>query len=336
MPIMNGIQVLEFITAKHPYTDVVMMTALDDYSMATECMEKGAKDYLLKPIDLTELVSRINSLLRVRESEHRFLALRNLWQSTVLFDVLGSLQSIQFIMNHTLESMESGVPEKDRALLLHALEMNDQIAHTLKESIKVNDFAVCNRFHKCADCALKDVENIKKFDRTDGFFLVRQADTDLGSLIKRIADRYESCILEKKIVFKQVNDSQLSQVKCDAERIEQVVNSIFETAIKASNNGDLLSVTLSKSHVSLQGEPSECAICKIEYSNRSVTAENLLSGMTEKETEWKNIDDNVNENTLNLTISRRIIEGQGGVFQVAAGDDHRIQITIALPIDRAS
>jgi hypothetical protein len=67
-----------------------------------------------------------------------------------------------------------------------------------------------------------------------------------------------------------------------------------------------------------------------------VTAENLLSGMTEKETEWKNIDDNVNENTLNLTISRRIIEGQGGVFQVAAGDDHRIQITIALPIDRAS
>ncbi len=27
MPLMNGIQVLEFITAKHPYTDVVMLTA---------------------------------------------------------------------------------------------------------------------------------------------------------------------------------------------------------------------------------------------------------------------------------------------------------------------
>ena len=332
MPIMNGIQVLEFITAKHPYTDVIMLTALDDYSMATECIEKGAKDYLLKPIDLTELVSRINSLLRVRDSEHRFLALRNLWQSTVLFDVLGSLRSIQFIMNHTLESMKSVLPEKDRELLFHALEMNDQIAHMLKESTKVNDFAVCNRFHKCADCALKDVENIKEYDRTDGFFLVRQTDTDLGSLIKQIADRYESCILEKKIVFKQLNDSQLSHVKCDAERVEQVVNSIFETGIEASNNGDLLSVTLSKSQVGLQGAPSECAICTIEYSNRSVTADKLLIGMTEKETEWKNINDPINEDALNLTISRRIIEGQGGAFQVNASEDNRIQITIALPL----
>ena len=332
MPIMNGIQVLEFITAKHPYTDVIMLTALDDYSMATECIEKGAKDYLLKPIDLTELVSRINSLLRVRDSEHRFLALRNLWQSTVLFDVLGSLRSIQFIMNHTLESMKSVLPEKDRELLFHALEMNDQIAHMLKESTKVNDFAVCNRFHKCADCALKDVENIKEYDRTDGFFLVRQTDTDLGSLIKQIADRYESCFLEKKIVFKQVNDSQLPHVKCDADRIEQVVNSIFETGIEASNPGDPLNVTLSKSQVGLQGEPSECAVCTIEYSNRSVTADKLLIGMTEKETEWKNINDPINEDALNLTISRRIIEGQGGAFQVNASEDNRIQITIALPL----
>jgi CheY-like chemotaxis protein len=36
MPNMNGIQVLEFITAKHPYSDVMMMTAFEDYSMAKE------------------------------------------------------------------------------------------------------------------------------------------------------------------------------------------------------------------------------------------------------------------------------------------------------------
>ncbi|MCX6122763.1 MAG: response regulator [Ignavibacteriales bacterium] len=332
MPLMNGIQVLEFITSKHPYTDVVMMTALDDYSMATECIEKGAKDYLLKPIDLTELVSRIKSLLRVRDSEHRFLALRNLWQSTILFDVLGSLRSIQFIMNHTLGSMKSVLSEKDRALLSHALELNDQIAHTLRESTKVNDFAVCNRSHKCADCALKDKENVKEYDRTDGFFLLRQTETDLGLLVKRIADRYESCILEKKIVFKLLNDSQLPHVQCDAERVEQVVNSIFEIGINTSKQNDLLSVTLAKSQIGLLGEPSECAICTIEYSNRSITPEELLVGMTEKETEWKNINNTLTASTLNLTISRRIIEAQGGSFQVSASENNRIQIKITLPL----
>ena len=332
MPLMNGIQVLEFITAKHPYTDVIMMTALDDYSMATECMEKGAKDYLLKPIDLTELVSRINSLLRVRDSEHRFSALRNLWQSTVLFDVLGSLRSIQFIMNHTLESMKSVLPEKDRALLSHALDINDRIAQILRESTKVNDFAVCNRSHKCADCALKDKENVKEYDRTDGFFLLRQAGTDISLLIKRIADRYESCILEKKIVYKQVNGSKLPLVKCDAERVEQVMNSIFEIGIDASKQDDPLSVVLSKSEVGLNGEQSECAICTIEYSNHSMTPKGLLIGMTEKETEWKNINNTITESTLDLAISRRIIEAQGGAFQVNASEDNRIQIKIALPL----
>ena len=332
MPLMNGIQVLEFITAKHPYTDVVMLTALDDYSMATECIEKGAKDYLLKPIDLTELVSRINSLLRVRNSEQRFLALRNLWQSTVLFDVRGSLRSIQFIMNHTLESMGSVLSEKDRALLSYALDINDQIAHTLRESTKVNDFAVCDRSHKCADCALKDKENVKEYDHTDGFFLLRQTETDLGSLIKRITDRYESCILEKKIVFKQLNDSQLPHVKCDAERVEQVLNSIFEIGINASKQGDLLNVTLSKSQIGLNGDQSECALCTIEYSNRSMNSDGLLIGMTEMETEWKNINNTPTEITLDLTISRRIIEAQGGAFHVNVNTDNRIQIKIALPL----
>ena len=332
MPIMNGIQVLEFITAKHPYTDVVMLTALDDYSMATECIEKGAKDYLLKPIDLTELVSRINSLLRVRESEQRFSALRNLWQSTVLFDVLGSLRSIQFIMNHTLESVKSVMSEKDKALLSHALEMNNEIAHTLRESTKVNDFAVCTRSHKCADCALKDVETVKEYDRTDGFFLLRQADTDLGLLVNQTSDRYESCVLEKKIVFKQLIDSQLPLVKCDAERMEQVLNSIFEIGIEASKEGGLITVALAKSQVGLLGEPSECVIYKIDYSNRSMTPEKILKGMTEQDTEWKNINYTVNENTLNLTIARRIVEAQGGAFQVSSSEDNRIQIKIALPL----
>ena len=140
MPIMNGIQVLEFITTKHPYSDVMMMTAFEDYSMATECMEKGAKDYLLKPLDYTELVSRINALLRVRDSEHRFADLRNFWQSTVLFDVFGPLKSIHFTLNHAIESLESVIPAKDIALLSNARALNDKITRMLKES--VNDFAV--------------------------------------------------------------------------------------------------------------------------------------------------------------------------------------------------
>ena len=330
MPQMSGIQVLEFITAKHPFTDVMMMTAFDDYSLASECMQKGAKDYLLKPIDFTELVSRINSILRVRESDNKFLDLRNFWQSTVLFDVYGSLQSIQFILNHAVESMKSIISEKDIALLAHARNLNDRISHTLQESAMVNDLAVCDRFNRCANCALK--ENVKQMDLAEGIFIHGQSIIDLGALIQRIIDRYEPCVLEKKIVLKQLNNSQLPLVKCDTERVEQVLNCLLEIGIEASSPGDLLSITLSKSQDSSSGEPSEYAMCTISHLNRSIIPEELLQDMIEKLTEWKNLTNDLTINTLHLIISRRIIEAQGGTFQIEAAEDNRIQIKFTLPM----
>jgi signal transduction histidine kinase len=73
-------------------------------------------------------------------------------------------------------------------------------------------------------------------------------------------------------------------------------------------------------------------ICTIEYSNRSEAPEKLLKGMTEEETEWKNINNTVNQSTLDLTIARRIIEAQDGAFQVAVNEEKRTQIKIALPL----
>jgi|WetSurMetagenome_2_1015567.scaffolds.fasta_scaffold151827_2 DNA-binding response OmpR family regulator len=330
MPIMNGIQVLEFITAKHPYSDVMMMTAFDDYSLASECLKKGAKDYLLKPIDYTELVSRINSLLRVRDSEHRFVDLRNFWQSTVLFDVFGSIQSIQFILNHAIESMMSVVPEKDLALLAHARDMNSKITQTLKNSTTVNDHAVCDRWNRCANCALKD--HVQETDVAEGVFLHGQSDTNLGALIQRVVDRYEPCFREKEIVFQQVTDPQLPLVKCDPERVEQVVNSIFETGIVLSKPKDRMNIALSTSAADAEGVPSACVVCTIQYSNRATIPQDLLNGLTEQATEWKNIDNALTANTMNLAISRRILEAQGGAFEIGASEDNRLQIKFTLPL----
>jgi DNA-binding response OmpR family regulator len=307
MPLMNGVQVLEFITAKHPYSDVMMMTGFDDFSLATECLKKGAKDYLLKPMDLTELVSRINALLRARASEHQYTDLRNFWQSTVLFDVFGSLQSVHFILNHAVESLKSALPEKDVMLLSHARALNERIAQTLKESVKVGDLA-------------------------EGSLLFRQVEVDLGYLIKQICDRYEPCILQKGIIFQQFNDPKLPRVKCDSERIEQVVNAIIENGIGTSNPGDLFSVAVSKSQTGLYGEPSEYAVCKIEYSNHAITPDEILTILSEKEVVWNNISQPLGVGTFNLAISRRIIEAQGGAFQVESGEKGRIQVRFALPL----
>jgi DNA-binding NtrC family response regulator len=64
MPDWNGFIVLKKIKELNPEIDVVIMTAYASIEEAVESMKAGAYDYLIKPVDLTELE---NLLGRVRE-----------------------------------------------------------------------------------------------------------------------------------------------------------------------------------------------------------------------------------------------------------------------------
>jgi DNA-binding response OmpR family regulator len=59
MPRVSGVEVLKFIREKKLSPRVVMLTAVDDLSVAIESVKLGANDYLTKPYDLTMLVNAI-------------------------------------------------------------------------------------------------------------------------------------------------------------------------------------------------------------------------------------------------------------------------------------
>ncbi len=66
MPWINGVQLLEIIKSVSPDTECIMVTAINDARMAVECLQKGAYDYLTKPVSRDELVSKINRALERR------------------------------------------------------------------------------------------------------------------------------------------------------------------------------------------------------------------------------------------------------------------------------
>lgn len=63
MPGMSGIQLLEIIKTNQPHTECIVLTAVDDVSVAVKCLKKGAYDYLVKPISKEDLVLSINRAL---------------------------------------------------------------------------------------------------------------------------------------------------------------------------------------------------------------------------------------------------------------------------------
>lgn len=55
MPEVHGVELLSMIKRAAPDTKVIMITAVDDEDIAREAMEKGAVDYVTKPLELNYL-----------------------------------------------------------------------------------------------------------------------------------------------------------------------------------------------------------------------------------------------------------------------------------------
>jgi DNA-binding NtrC family response regulator len=68
MPGMDGIQTLEAIKHKYPITEVIMLTGHATVESAIDGMRLGAFDYLMKPCDMEQLVSKVEDAAKRRRS----------------------------------------------------------------------------------------------------------------------------------------------------------------------------------------------------------------------------------------------------------------------------
>ena len=72
MPGMDGIETLREIKRQKPLTEVIMLTGNATVETAIEGMKLGAHDYLMKPCETDDLVSKINRAReKKREQEDR-------------------------------------------------------------------------------------------------------------------------------------------------------------------------------------------------------------------------------------------------------------------------
>jgi DNA-binding NtrC family response regulator len=67
MPGMDGIETLREIKKRHPLVEVIMLTGHATVESAIEGMKLGAFDYLMKPCDIDDLVSKVDEAAARKE-----------------------------------------------------------------------------------------------------------------------------------------------------------------------------------------------------------------------------------------------------------------------------
>ena len=96
MPVLDGIETLKAIKAMLPLVEVVMLTGHADVQSAVEALRLGAFDYLIKPCELDDLLSKAKqAAARKKQRENDLFGARTKpyiskrERDTLISDILG-------------------------------------------------------------------------------------------------------------------------------------------------------------------------------------------------------------------------------------------------------
>lgn len=138
MPNLSGMEVLERIVEVDPGIEVILMTAHYSTETAVEAIQKGASDYLNKPIPLATLRQRIEKLIQESRRQQRSIRLEEELRSTSDFEgiigrsplMLQMFSRIQRVAPHYRAALVIGATGTGKDLAAQALHRLSPVAST--------------------------------------------------------------------------------------------------------------------------------------------------------------------------------------------------------------
>lgn len=247
MPVITGIEVLEKIKKNENTRNipVIMVTAKTESTDVEEALDKGAVEYIKKPIDEIELLARLRTTLRIKKNED---TLRDMLQSKNDF--------INIISQDLREPFSSiaGFAEMlyyDKELINN---LNSYHKNFLKYIINTSQNIV-DYFNKLLNWTNLEGKEIK----------LHLDEISLSKIINSSIVVYQTLISEKSIkIINEVNEDLI--VKVDKTYFRQVINNLLSNAVKFTpDNGKIkISTSIDDSCIKLVISDSGLGIQDVE------------------------------------------------------------------------
>jgi putative nucleotidyltransferase with HDIG domain len=141
MPGTSGVDLVPQALEIEPELAILMLTAVNDATSAALCMQRGAMDYLTKPIELADLGRAVQRALKRREMllEHRQL---NQWLKEEVTTRTAELQrermKLERLSIATLEALVNALEAKDPYMRGHSARVAD-LAATIAHELGIAD-----------------------------------------------------------------------------------------------------------------------------------------------------------------------------------------------------
>ncbi len=125
MPELNGYQVCEILKGnpETQFTPVIMVTALSGRDDWIAGINAGADEFLTKPVNKMELLTRINSLLKLKNMHYDLLAER---------DKLNLQNKIRSVLTQIIPVLLKTLPGEQKSIVIH--QMIDMVVEAILEN----------------------------------------------------------------------------------------------------------------------------------------------------------------------------------------------------------
>lgn len=308
MPGMDGIEVLKILRRDTPTTEIMMVTGYQDISLAVETLKLGAKEYLTKPVDPSDLVRRIQTILRVKQADDRVRELQANFTSRLLFELRSPLRSAKTALEFLSRGTAGGLTDQQYSILRN-------IALDLERMYVL----------------LNDMIDLTKFEA--GHVEIEKLPTNIDGLIPSICERMEPHIKGRKLALNVDIQPNIPTLQLDPDKIEQVVTNLIDNAIKYTEEGG--SITISASSGREPGKTIAGDFVKISVSDTGAgIASEELPFIFEKYKEvLTGITSRQKTTGLGLAICRAIVEAHKGSMAVESTVGKGTTFSFYLPVD---
>lgn len=177
LPGASGIELVPRILELEPQIALLMLTAVNDATSAALCMQRGAMDYLTKPIDLAHLGRAIQRALDQRRSRLESQQLDQWLKEEVAVrtaEAQFERQNLERISLATLEALVNALEAKDPYLRGHSARVADMSAMVAAEMGRPDEevelVRTGGRLHDIGKIGIREDVLAKQGPLTDGEF----------------------------------------------------------------------------------------------------------------------------------------------------------------------
>ncbi|MGD8541444.1 MAG: response regulator [Desulfobacteraceae bacterium] len=314
MPGMNGIEVLARIKEKHPETEVILLTGHATTPDGVAGIKSGAFDYLTKPIELEQLVSKIqqahDKILRAAEKKREAAYRARMEQQMIATERLASLGTLATGVAHEINNPLAII--KESAGWMRLILKNPQMADIpRREDLEKAIGKIENAIERARRITHQLLGSVQRQEAA-------VVEVHLPALVAETLELLHREIVNRNVSVQRQISPEAETVWSDPYQLRQVLINLLSNAVQASADGGRIEVRL-QSH-------AEGVALEIADTGKGIPKENLVK-IFEPFFSTKPPGEGTG---LGLFVTRGIVEKLGGRITVksrlGAGACFRVEL----------